>query len=171
MTTQALEILSRDAHHVVAIYDDILLQLWLQSVPTSGANAVAEGGKRLAARGKPFKTLIVVGPNAAPPQSPSRAVLLKFGQESAPLLTAAVLVAEPTGLKGAIMRSIMTGMAMVVQSIQVLIVRSVAEGIEGLRAHGLQAGPGELEGVIADLRRAEPSAPPPRSNVSARSSS
>jgi hypothetical protein len=167
---RAPEILSRDREHVVALYGDLLIQMWLGSVPLEAAKVVAAAGRKLAEAGRPFRTLIVVGPTAAPPQAPSRAVLLEFGQDCAPHLKSAVLVAEPTGLKGAIMRAIMTGMGMMVQSIHVVIAARVEEGVTALRAEGVSVEAGELEGVLAELRRtAGPAAPAVRTTSPLRS--
>jgi hypothetical protein len=146
------EIVSRGEDHVVAIFDDVMIQLWTHAVPLDAARRVNVAADRMAASGKPFSTLIVVAAAAKPPTDQARRLLLSFAQRHAKAMQTCVLVVEGSGLRGAIMRSIMTGMSLLVPQIPVAIVKDLDEGTELLRTPDTHFDRDALKNAVDILR-------------------
>jgi hypothetical protein len=147
---------SADAEHCIAMWRNVLIQIWRTATSEVGArNARAAGAKLLAATQGPLGCIVVVERDAAMPSPAARAQLSALVADVAARTRGIALVQEGDGFRAATVRAVMTGLMLVARNaVPHKIFRTVDEGEAWLRSlmDGHAGAPGELAQTVAGLR-------------------
>jgi hypothetical protein len=153
---------SLEGEHCIALWRNVLIQIWHLGTSEHGARLARQAGKRLLSDVTgPVSGIVVVEEQATLPAPEARihlsGLVTDFGLRAKML----VLVQEGGGFRGAAVRAVMTGL-MVVSKIAVpyQICRTVDEAEARLvpMMEPLAGERGELAHVVADLRARIPQA-------------
>lgn len=154
----AWKILTLDAHHYVATWDRVLIQVWRGEAMPLGIlelGQLAESFMR-EERG-PISSLAIIEPFATPPSQPARKELSRFYREFAPRMGAAVVVAEGGSFRAAFVRGVgITLSTLAPRSLPFTFASNVKEAATVLAPHlsHLAGGSAGLQSALADLRGA-----------------
>jgi len=150
---QDIELVVTAPTHVVFVVDDVLVQIWEHDAPTVAFAAVLGRCVRwkVEAPKRPMWMITVVGGRSPMPDSKARQIASEFPEYFA----AFVMVADGTGFRAAVVRSVLTNMHLLAKASAStpLVVSKVDEGVRALvrLSHGAVDGERLLR-AITDVR-------------------
>ncbi len=143
-----------DGDHCLAVWDCVAIQIW-RGVCTEKASLdgyeVVEG--LLSSMGGRGCFLSVVEASSPPPDQGARQVFAKLSRDLIPSMAVAIIVAEGSGFRAAIVRGVGTGLSLLTpHRVPFRFLADVEEAAKELEPHLRTGGAHQLLGVIADLR-------------------
>jgi hypothetical protein len=149
---------SIDAYHCIATWDHTLIQIWRGE---TAPEAVAKMGRiaiKLISGTTPAVSLSIIEESSGPPGEKARAELAKFSKEIVSKMAAAVIVAEGSGFRTALVRGVgVTLTTLAPHRVPYKFFATSAEGITHLAPHipAASGGPAELRRVLEHLRKVQ----------------
>jgi len=133
----APKIHSLDTHHCIATWDRVLLQVWRREVTAEAVRALHAIGKQFAAEiPDPLSMLSIIEPTSPPPSDKLRASISEFYRELAPRMKEQIIVAEGSGFRVALVRSVGLALSAIApRSLPFRFVGSVTEAAAMIGPH------------------------------------
>lgn len=154
----AWKILTLDAHHYIATWDRVLIQVWRGEAMPLG---ILELGQLTEAfmreEREPISSLAIIEPHATPPSEPARKELSRFYRAFGPRMGVAVVVAEGGSFRAAFVRGVgITLSTLAPRSLPFKFASNVREAANVLAPHlsKLAGGSAGVLSALADLRGA-----------------
>lgn len=105
--TNALEVRSLTENHCFATWDRLLVIVWRREVTPEGVATLAKIGRAFVdALGTPVSCLTIVESTSPPPSDKVRGSMAAFHREVNPSMKQQIVVAEGSGFRSALVRSI-----------------------------------------------------------------
>lgn len=151
-----VRIVEKDADHSVAVWHQTVIEIWRGAATVHGSSKMVEICEDLIARSRgPVTFIAVLEPNSPPPPDPVRRVLARWSRDVVPKMAAAVMVAEGSGFRTAIVRAVgVTLTTLVPHRVPFKFHATVESALDELAPH-LPPGSGgatALRQAIDDLR-------------------
>ena len=145
-----------DTHYCVATWDRVLIQIWRLEVTAEAVQNLRRIGKQFVAETSgPLSMLSIVEASSPPPNEPLRAALSAFFRELAPRMELQIVVAEGSGFRAALVRSVGVALSAIARgALPFKFCGHVADAAALIRPHlSPSAGGAEaLLGAIHDVR-------------------
>jgi hypothetical protein len=130
-----VRIVVKDAEHCIAVWDDIVFEVWRGPATLLGSSQMIQTCEELLASGGNVSFFAILEPTSPPPTERVRATLAKWSREVVPRMEAAVVVAEGGGFRSAIVRAVCTALTLLApHSVPFKFVTTVEEGLRLLMA-------------------------------------
>jgi hypothetical protein len=151
--TNTLEVRSTTPHHCFATWDRVLVIIWRRDVTPEGLETLAKVGKAFVhSSSAPVTSLTIVESTSPPPSDKVRGVMSAFYREVAPFMKDQIVVAEGSGFRSALVRSIGVALSAISpKSLPFKFVGGIDEAATLLQPH-LTRSAGGAEGLKSALR-------------------
>ena len=142
------KILISDSAYCIATWDRVLLQIWRQEVTAEAVENLRRIGKAFVYESRePVSTLSIVESTSPAPSDKLRGALSAFYRELAPQMKEQIVVAEGSGFRAALVRSVGLALSAVApKSLPFKFVGGVEEAAILIRPH-LSANAGGVAGL------------------------
>ena len=151
--TNAFETRSLTEHHCFATWDRLLVIIWRREVTAEGLEALGRIGKVFVANNNvPVSSLTIVESTSPPPSDKVRGLMSACYREVAPSMKNQIVVAEGSGFRSALVRSIGVALSAISpKSLPFKFVGGIDEAATLLQPH-LSRTAGGAEGLKTALR-------------------
>lgn len=151
--TVAPKILANEPGHCFATWDRVLLQVWRLEVTTEAVETLRKIGKAFVYESRePVSTLSIVESTSPAPSDKLRGALSGFYRELAPQMKEQIVVAEGSGFRAALVRSVGLALSTVApKSLPFKFVGGVEEAAMLIRPH-LSPAAGGVAGLQEAIR-------------------
>jgi len=112
MTATPMEIKARDADHVIAVRGATLIQLWTHETRLAATQELRRLVRSFVTTPGKRGMIVVVAARASAPSAAARAEIAAMMGESEGKLLCTAFVQEAEGFQGAMIRSVITGLAL-----------------------------------------------------------
>jgi hypothetical protein len=143
-------------NYCIATWDRVLLQIWRREVTPDAIESLSSIGRAFVATSAgPTCSLALIESTSPPPTDKLRGALSAFYREMAPHMREQIIVAEGSGFRAALVRSVGLALSAIApSSLPFRFVGGIDEAAALIRPH-LTAGAGGVNGLnvaIKDLR-------------------
>ena len=131
------QIRALDPQHCVATWDRVLLQIWRREVTQEAVLKLRAVGEQFSAEiREPLSMLSIIEPTSPPPSEKLRTSISEFYRELAPRMKEQIIVAEGSGFRVALVRSVGLALSAIApRSLPFRFVGSVTEASRMIEPH------------------------------------